>query len=80
MGRPNTVTFTTSDDTLPLPNPEYLALHALAAQLAHMSAAAEYLDEFYRDSEEIRVLANNDGSVDLLMTKLQVLSRCVPVY
>ena len=40
-----TVTFTSTDPTLPLPNREYLKLHAAVCRVAHMSGAAGYLDQ-----------------------------------
>ena len=37
------ITFTPTDPNLPLPNPEYLKLHATVCPVAHISGAADYL-------------------------------------
>ena len=34
---------------VPAPSPRLLEIHAACAQVAHLSGAAEILDEFYRD-------------------------------
>lgn len=48
-----TVTFTTTDPIrLPLPSPEYLAIHAACANVAHLSGASEWCKEWYHDEEE----------------------------
>ena len=42
--------FTTSEGkNIPAPSPQLLEIHAACAQIAHMSGAAEVLDEFYGD-------------------------------
>ncbi|KAH0834669.1 hypothetical protein J3R83DRAFT_10184 [Lanmaoa asiatica] len=46
------VTFSTSDPEN-LPAPELLALHATCCKVAHLSGAAEYIDEIYRDADQI---------------------------
>ncbi|KIJ23301.1 hypothetical protein M422DRAFT_196102, partial [Sphaerobolus stellatus SS14] len=57
-GLPQLVTFTTHDQTnLPVPNPAYLALHALCAKVGHLSGAAEYIEKMFSDMEETRVLS-----------------------
>ncbi|KAF7296144.1 hypothetical protein MKEN_01429700 [Mycena kentingensis (nom. inval.)] len=53
-----------------LPDPRLLALHAVCAEVAHMSGAAKVLDEFVREEEEIGVLAQDGGSAELLGFKL----------
>jgi hypothetical protein len=66
-GIPAQVWLTTPDpNDYPLPNPRYLALHAACARVAHLSGAAEYIEMIFRDLENIKVLANNGGSGDLL--------------
>ncbi|KAJ7710972.1 hypothetical protein B0H17DRAFT_914470 [Mycena rosella] len=50
----------------PLPDPRLLALHAVCARVAHMSGAAEVLDEFDRDVEEMGVLAADGSSINTL--------------
>ncbi|KZP30025.1 hypothetical protein FIBSPDRAFT_850723, partial [Athelia psychrophila] len=59
------ITFKSHHRLFPLPDPRYLALHAACAKIAHMSGAAEVIDSFLRDYEEIHVLAR-DGSSDVL--------------
>ncbi|KIJ30487.1 hypothetical protein M422DRAFT_36550 [Sphaerobolus stellatus SS14] len=61
------VTFTTPDErNLPVPNPAYLALHASCAKVAHLSGAAEYIDQVFSDMEETRVLSADGASADVL--------------
>ncbi|KAJ7883630.1 hypothetical protein B0H14DRAFT_2434813 [Mycena olivaceomarginata] len=50
---------------LPLPEPRLLALHAVCVRVAHMSGAAEALDEFDRDVEKTLVLARDGGVSEL---------------
>ncbi|KAJ7755330.1 hypothetical protein DFH07DRAFT_821852 [Mycena maculata] len=50
----------------PLPDPRLLALHAVCARVAHMSGAAEVLDEFDRDVKEMGVLAADGSSINTL--------------
>jgi hypothetical protein len=45
------ITFTSTDPSLPLPNPEYLKLHAAVCRVAHMSGAADYLDQLEEDRD-----------------------------
>ena len=56
-----------STEEVPAPDPKILALHAACAGIAHMSGAAEYLDEIARDIELLRVLAEDGGSADVLV-------------
>lgn len=58
---------------LPLPEPRLLALHAVCVRVAHMSGAAEALDELDRDVEATRVLARDGASANLLYMKLSPL-------
>lgn len=61
------VDFTTSDPVKrPLPDPRYLELHAACARVAHLSGAAEYIDQILREEEVTKVLAFDGGSSDLL--------------
>ncbi|KAJ7643827.1 hypothetical protein FB45DRAFT_282536 [Roridomyces roridus] len=76
FGLKNQITLTNFVDTrkfrldgeleLPLPDPRLLALHAVCVRVAHMSGAAEALDEFDRDMEETSVLAEDGASAHLL--------------
>ncbi|KAJ7475697.1 hypothetical protein FB451DRAFT_956088, partial [Mycena latifolia] len=49
-----------------LPDPRLLALHAVCARVAHMSGAAEVLDKFDRDMEELQDLAEDGSTAKLL--------------
>ena len=68
------ITFTSTDPSLPLPNPEYLKLHAAVCRVAHMSGAAGYLDQEDRDLDRIRVLARDGSSANLLSSRLTYLT------
>ena len=46
--------------------PKLLGLHAACARVAHMSGAAEALDEVERDVENTKVLALDGSSAHLL--------------
>ncbi|KAK0451323.1 uncharacterized protein EV420DRAFT_1560326 [Desarmillaria tabescens] len=67
------VTFTTPDpQALPLPSPDYLAIHAACCRIAHMSGAIDYVDDVLQDEEEIceriermGILAEDGSSMDL---------------
>lgn len=51
------ITFTTPNpENLPVPSSDYLAIHAACARGAHLSGAAEYIDEVYRDMEDTKTL------------------------
>ncbi|EFI27089.1 hypothetical protein CC1G_15218 [Coprinopsis cinerea okayama7 len=64
---PKTVRFESSDpERLPLPNPRCLEIHAACAKVAHLSGAAEYLENVLRGYEETRVLAEDGTSAELL--------------
>jgi hypothetical protein len=72
------VTFTTlNSETLPLPSPQLLALHATCCKVAHLSGSAEYIDTVYRDVDEIGVLANDGASHDLLRYALLPLASSI---
>ncbi|KAJ2922052.1 hypothetical protein H1R20_g15045, partial [Candolleomyces eurysporus] len=53
-------------EELPVPSPQYLALHAACAKVAHLSGAAEYIETILRDAEEIPVLAADGSSGEVL--------------
>ena len=66
-GYPELVTFTTPDqDKLPVPSPDYLAIHAACARVAHLSGAAECIDKFYQDMEDSKTLAPDGTSASML--------------
>ncbi|KAK7443453.1 hypothetical protein VKT23_015626 [Stygiomarasmius scandens] len=60
---PEIVTFSQAPgfEHLPLPSPLYLKIQAACAKVAHLSGAADFIDQVYEDSEEMGVLAS-DGS------------------
>ena len=61
------VKFSTSDpENLPVPARELLALHATCCKVAHLSGAAEYIDEIYRDADKLGVLPADGTSGDML--------------
>jgi len=66
IGLPDTVTFTTTDPRLSLPDPRYLRVHAACAKVANLSGAGECIDKIIRDLEDIRVLAADGSSADVL--------------
>ena len=66
---PERVTFSTATD-LPLPHPEFLALHALCCEVAWMSGAAEYIMDIERRIGDTKVLAMDGSTVGLLMVAL----------
>ena len=49
--RANPIVFST-EDAIPLPNPAYLAIHAACCRVAHLSGAADYIDETYNPDDE----------------------------
>ncbi|PBK81319.1 hypothetical protein ARMGADRAFT_1020439 [Armillaria gallica] len=58
------VTFTSPNPrALPLPKPDYLAIHAACCRIAHMSGAADYAEKVLRDEEEIRVQTGSMGNL-----------------
>ena len=69
-----TIILTTTHPNLKLPSSRYLALHALACEIAHMSGAAEYLEDIQRDAEDIRVLASDGSTADILSAVLSLVS------
>ena len=68
------ITFASTDPSLPLPNCEYLKLHAAVCRVAHMSGVAGYLDQEDRDVDRIGVLARDGSSANLLASRLQYLT------
>ena len=68
------ITFTSTDPSLPLPNPEYLKLHAAVCRVAQLSGAAGYLDQEDRDVDRIGVLARDGSSANLLASRLKYAS------
>jgi hypothetical protein len=74
-----TVTFGThalpNGKTIEPPSPQLTALHAVCAQIAHISGAAERLEETFRDTEDIPIMTATPNSVNELihaLTKVQL--------
>jgi hypothetical protein len=63
---PDTVTFTTTDPRLFLPDPRYLRVHATCAKVAHLSGAGECIDKTLKDLDRIPVLAADGSSAEVL--------------
>ena len=68
------ITFTSTDPSLPVPNPEYLKLHAAVCRVAHMCGAAGYLDQEDRDFDRTGVLARDGSSANYLASRLKYVS------
>ncbi|EJD53494.1 hypothetical protein AURDEDRAFT_52666, partial [Auricularia subglabra TFB-10046 SS5] len=68
-GAARTISFAHTD-ALPAPNAKFLALHALTCEVAHMSGAAEYVDDIQDDADERHVLAHDGSSAQLLASVL----------
>ncbi|KAG9038913.1 hypothetical protein FRB95_013591 [Tulasnella sp. JGI-2019a] len=63
---PPIVTFTSSNNCLPVPSERFLRLHTACAKVANLSGASEYVDRTSRDLEEMEVLASDGTSADTL--------------
>jgi hypothetical protein len=67
-GLPEYITFTSPDPvTYPVPSPEYLAIHAVCAKVAHFLGATRCLDQLDEDAKDRTTLDPNGGSVDILL-------------
>lgn len=76
-----TVTFTSRDpEKLPLPSPEYLAIHAACARVAHLSGAGEHIDKVLRELEDNKVLSKDGASAEALEHALLPLSQQIRVF
>ncbi|KAJ6514889.1 hypothetical protein C8R47DRAFT_1181805 [Mycena vitilis] len=62
-----------------LPSPSLLAIRAACSRVAHMSGAAEQVNQFLRDYEDTAVMANDGGSAALLEWRLLHSTRMVDV-
>ncbi|KAF8518827.1 hypothetical protein BU17DRAFT_76064 [Hysterangium stoloniferum] len=77
---PKLIVFESMHNNLPLPSPTYLEIHAACAKVCHLSGAAEYIDKYEREMEDIKVLSNDGTSADILHHALQSLSSEVSVF
>ncbi|KAJ7083336.1 hypothetical protein B0H15DRAFT_889211 [Mycena belliarum] len=78
---PDMVTACTASETdLPaLPSPSLLAIRAACSRVAHMSGAAEQVEQILRDLEDTPVMAEDGGSAHLLKSRLLQSSRTVNI-
>lgn len=60
-----------------LPSRDLIGLRAACARVAHMSGAAEQIDQIYRDEGDTTVMANDGSTGDLLISLLN--TRGIPV-
>jgi len=74
----NPITFQT-ESNLPLPNPEYLRIHAVCCRVAHLSGAAEQMDKILEDLEDMQVLSKDGSSAHALSFALQPFSQVVVI-
>ena len=63
---PETVTFTTAHEGLAVPSPHCLELHALCCEVTKLSGAGEYVELVQDELEELKVLAGDGSSAELL--------------
>ena len=63
------------------PSPQLIALHAACAKIAHMSGAAEHLEETFRDTEPIPVMTAPNAADELVhaLKKVQLQHLTRPV-
>jgi hypothetical protein len=64
------------------PSPQLIALHAACAKIAHMSGAAEHLEETFRDTEPISVMTAPNAADELVhaLKKVQLQHPTRPLY
>ncbi|KAJ6597188.1 hypothetical protein DFH09DRAFT_904366 [Mycena vulgaris] len=68
------------DITVPaLPSRSLLAIRAACSRVAHMSGAAEQIDQILRDLEDTAVMASDGSTADLLMSMMLQTSNMVRV-
>lgn len=73
--RKETVTFSSPHaETLPVPCPKLLALHAACAKATHLSGVGEYIGKHYEEMEDLQVLAHDGSSSTVLEQALYELS------
>ncbi|KAH9175893.1 hypothetical protein EDB89DRAFT_2066097 [Lactarius sanguifluus] len=65
------ITLTSEDPRLPLPNPDYLEIHAACCRVAHLSGAGEYMDKVLEDLEDTHVLSEDGSTAHMLSFALQ---------
>ncbi|SJL15787.1 uncharacterized protein ARMOST_19292 [Armillaria ostoyae] len=66
-GLPDQVTLTdATGGKIPLPNRRYFQLHDACAKIFHLSGAGEVVEQVFRDIQDVKVLAEDGGSHNLL--------------
>ena len=68
---------TSDGEEIPPPSPTLLAIQAACAQVAHMSGAAEILDEFYRDDDALKALSHSPLDMSFNADSAAVLERAL---
>ncbi len=78
IGLPRFLTFTTPDPVnLPVPSPDYLAIHATCEAVAHKSGAFKHIDKVLAEMETRGVLAEDGSSTDILDYAIRRKAMCV---
>jgi hypothetical protein len=55
------VTFKSHNGNFDLPDPRYIKMHAACCRVAHMSGAAEYMDDILDDLDEGQTKVLSEG-------------------
>jgi hypothetical protein len=71
----NPTTFTIQNPKYPLPNPEYLRIHAACCRVAQLSGATEYIENTCNYLDDIGVMSQDGSSAHALMFALQPLAQ-----
>ncbi|KZT74307.1 hypothetical protein DAEQUDRAFT_753793 [Daedalea quercina L-15889] len=58
-------TATVGGEVIPPPHPRLIALHAACAEIAHMSGAAEHLNEIFRDADAVSDMTEPNAAYEL---------------
>ncbi|TFY75682.1 hypothetical protein EWM64_g8331 [Hericium alpestre] len=63
-------------EVIPAPYPKLIGLHAACAKIAHMSGAAEYLEEIFRNTDTISAMTEPNAAYELVrsLRALQLVS------
>ncbi|TFY78403.1 hypothetical protein EWM64_g5610 [Hericium alpestre] len=73
----NTYDVLASDpEVIPAPHPELIAVHAACARVAHMSGAAEYLEELCRETDAISVMTEPNAANELAQSLKALQLHC----
>ncbi|KEP50808.1 hypothetical protein V565_073280 [Rhizoctonia solani 123E] len=69
---PSLFTFTSTSPDLPLPDPQYLAIHAACARIIKLAGAAHFITKFVDEADEIEALEKR-GPPGELVRNLRIL-------